>query len=40
MEGKRELTCSLRVDTIIFPAVEMSAAESGRALVLQEPLAV
>ena len=32
-------TCSFKVDGNAFPAAEMSAPESGRALVLQEALA-
>ena len=39
VEGRRVLIHSLRVDSIAFPAAEMSAPESGRALVLQEPFA-
>ena len=39
MEGKRVATCAFKQDSIVFPAAEMSAPESGRALVLQEPLA-
>ena len=39
VEGRRVLIRSLRVDSIDFPAAEMSAPESGRALVLQEPFA-
>ena len=37
VEGKRVATGSFRVDNMAFPAAEMSAPESGRALVLQEP---
>ena len=39
VEGRRVLIHSLRVDSIVFPAAEMSAPESERALVLQEPFA-
>ena len=38
LEGRRVVTCAFRVGRIAFPAAEMSAPESGRALELQEPL--
>jgi len=36
-EGNRVAICSFRADKMVFPAAEMSAPESGRALVLLEP---
>ena len=40
MEGRRVVTFSFRVDRIAFPAAEISAPESGRALELQEPAVI
>ena len=39
LQSKRVATCAFKEDSIVFPAAEMSSPESGRALVLQEPLA-